>query len=166
MSRLTLDRVAEIRGGQYGYRTTDQLERDVRDLLAERDVLLAELGRGKDTARGESTPVSGPARAELRFAVHGTIPLLGAVVSDLEPDYYRNHYRQIGGWLPDAWSGELPNGTDCLEWAHVLGLVMPTGINVQVRTKHTADASRYMTVQWRRERPSAAPQHGSFRRPA
>ncbi|MGW4852197.1 hypothetical protein ACWEPZ_13330 [Streptomyces sp. NPDC004288] len=149
MSRLTVDRVAEIRAGQYDYRTTDQLDRDVRDLLAERDALLAELGRGKDTARGESTP----APAELRFAVHGTVPLLGAIVQDLGPDYYGHHHRQIGGWLPDTWSGELPYGTDCLEWAHVPGLVMPTGINVQVRTTCTVDAARYMSVEWRRERP-------------
>ncbi|WP_432116608.1 hypothetical protein [Streptomyces sp. S1] len=173
MTRLTHERVAEIRAGQYAYRTAEQLDRDVRDLLAERDQLLAEAAqRGKDTSvvgAGESTPAPAPhraARAELRFGVHGTVPLLGPAVRDLEPDYYGHHYRQIGGWLPDTWSGALPRGTEHLEWAHVPGLVMPCDINVQVSTSPTRDGSRYLTVEWRRERPRTAPQPNALGRTA
>ncbi|MFE9737309.1 hypothetical protein [Streptomyces sp. NPDC006477] len=153
--RLTPERVAEIRSGEYAYRTTEQLDRDIRDLLAEREQLLAEVTRGKDTARcGESTPAPHrAARAEVRFAVHGSIVLIGPAVRSLEPDFYGHYYRQLGGWLPDDWSGELPRGTECLEWAHVPGLVMPCDINVQVSTSPTRDGSRYMAIEWRRERP-------------
>ncbi|MFC8008882.1 hypothetical protein [Streptomyces cinereoruber] len=165
---LTPERLAEIRAGLHTYRTTEQLDRDVRDLLAEREQLLAEL-RGKDTGTaGESTPAPAPHRAdraELRFGVYGTVPLLGPAVRDLEPDYYGHHFRQIGGWVPDTWTGELPRGTELLEWAHVPGLVMPCDTNVQVQTSPTRDGSRYMTVEWRRERP-AAPQYSGLRRSA
>ncbi|WP_188266534.1 MULTISPECIES: hypothetical protein [unclassified Streptomyces] len=153
---LSAGRVDEIRAGQYHYRTTEQLDRDIRDLLAERDRLLADIAeRGKDTAPvGESTPAPYHApQGEVRFAVYGSVQLLAPAVRDLEPDFYGHRYRQLGGWLPDIWTGELPRGTECLEWAHVPGLVMPTEINVQVATSLTRDGSRYMTVEWRRERP-------------
>ncbi|AMS01597.1 MULTISPECIES: hypothetical protein [Streptomyces] len=156
---LTTDRVAEILAGQRSYRTVAQLDRDVRDLLAERAEILAQLTRGKDTAQGgESTPA--PHRAEVRFTAYGLVPLIGPVVEDLEPDYYGHVYRQLGGWLPDTWSGEHLRGTEHMEFAHVPGLVMPTDINVQVSTRTSRDGSRYMAIQWRRERPSAV------RRPA
>ncbi|MFB7031743.1 MULTISPECIES: hypothetical protein [unclassified Streptomyces] len=171
MSLLTHERIAEIRAGQFTYRTAEGLARDVRDLLAEREQLLAEAAaqRGKDTSStGESTPALAPHRArtaELRFGVWGPIVLLRPTVRDLEPDYYGHDYRQIGGWVPDNWNGELPHGTELLELAHVPGLVMPCDINVQVATSPTRDGSRYMTVEWRRERP-AAPQYSGLRRPA
>ncbi|MYV64420.1 hypothetical protein GT043_00240 [Streptomyces sp. SID2131] len=166
MTLLTHERLAEIRAGQHTYRTSEQLDRDIRDLLAEREELLAEL-RGKDTGTaGGSTPAPHRAtQAELRFGVHGTIPLLRPAVRDLEPDYYGHDYRQIGGWIPDTWTGELPRGTELLEWAHVPGLVMPCHTNVQVAVSPTRDGSRYLTAEWRRERP-AAPQYGGLRRPA
>ncbi|MFC8276287.1 hypothetical protein ACFUJR_27900 [Streptomyces sp. NPDC057271] len=148
---LAPGRLAEIRDGQYAYRTSEQLTRDVADLLAEREQLLAELARGKDTApRGESTP--GP-RAELRFAVHGPVPLLDPAVRDLPADHYGRRFRQVGGWLPDDWSAEVPRGTEYLEVAHVPGRVMPCEINVHVTTTATRDGSRYMAVEWHQERP-------------
>lgn len=153
---LTADRVAEILAGRETYRTTEQLDKDVRDLLDERAELLARLdAQGKGTASsGELTPAPHRAdRAEIRLAVYGVVQLLGATVRSLAPDYYGHHYRQLGGWLPDAWTGELPRGTALLEWAHLPGLVMPTDINVQVATTTTRDGSRYLTVEWRRERP-------------
>ncbi|MFE6223303.1 hypothetical protein [Streptomyces sp. NPDC057854] len=154
---LTADRVADILAGRTTYRSTEQLDRDVQDLLAERAELLARLGveQGKDTVDGgESTPAPHTARtAEVRFGAWGSLRLIGPTVRDLEPDYYGHFYRQLGGWLRDALSGELPRGTEYLEWAHLPGLVMPTGINVQVAIATTRDASRYMTIEWRRERP-------------
>ncbi|MFF9146352.1 hypothetical protein ACF1BN_15975 [Streptomyces sp. NPDC014861] len=155
---LTADRFAEICAGRSSYRTTEQLDRDIQDLLAERAELLAQLGaRGKDTATGgESTLAPHTAHtAEVRFGVWGSLRLIGPTVRDLEPDYYGNHYRSLGGWLPDTLSGELPRGTEHMEWAHVPGLVMPTGINVQVGIALTRDGSRYMTIEWRRERPAS-----------
>ncbi|MFG2899553.1 hypothetical protein ACGFZH_21030 [Streptomyces zaomyceticus] len=157
MSLITPERLAEILAGQHTYRSNAQLDRDVRDLLAEREQLLTvAAARGKDTgSAGGSTPAPHrAARAEVRFGVHGIVSLIGPAVSDLEPDYYGHHYRQLGGWLPDPWSGDLPSGTELLEWAHVPGLVMPCEINVQVHTKATPDGSRYMTVKWRRELPT------------
>ncbi|MFE6816041.1 hypothetical protein [Streptomyces sp. NPDC057677] len=156
---ITPERLAEILAGQRTYRTTEQLGRDVRDLLAEREQLLADAAaRGKDTApSGESTPAPAAhraTRAEVRFTAYGLVPLIGPVVEDLEPDYYGHVYRQLGGWLPDAWSGEHLRGTEHMEFAHVPGLVMPADINVQVHTRTPRDGSRYMTVQWRRERPT------------
>ncbi|MFC8290046.1 hypothetical protein ACFUJ0_06210 [Streptomyces sp. NPDC057242] len=170
MSLLTHERLAEIRAGRFEYRTCEELARDVRDLLAEREQLLAEAAaqRGKDTGTGESTPAPAPHRArtaELRFGVWGPIVLLRPTVRDLEPDHYGHDYRQIGGWIPDTWTGALPQGTELLELAHVPGLVMPCEINVQVATSPTRDGSRYMTVEWRRERP-AAPQTNILRRTA
>ncbi|MFJ4907695.1 hypothetical protein ACIQCR_24730 [Streptomyces sp. NPDC093249] len=151
---LTTDRVAEILAGQHAYRTSEQLDRDVRDLLAERAELLDQL-QGKDTARGESTPAPHRAdRAEVKFAVYGSVQILAPAVRDLEPDYYGHRYRQLGGWLPDTWTGEVPRGTEFLEFVHLPGLVMPTGINVQVSVTPTRDGSRYMAIEWRRERPS------------
>ncbi|RSS51394.1 hypothetical protein [Streptomyces sp. WAC01280] len=153
---ITPERLAEILQGQRTYRTTEQLDRDIRDLLAEREQLLASVAaRGKDTAsRDEST--SAPYRAasaEVRFAVYGSVQLLDPAVRNLPADYYGHHYRQLGGWLPDAWSGAVPRGTASLEFAHLPGLVMPTDINVQVETTTTRDGSRYMAIEWRRERP-------------
>ncbi|MFF2774826.1 hypothetical protein ACFVU3_07945 [Streptomyces sp. NPDC058052] len=154
---LTADRVADIVAGRNAYRTNEQLDADVRDLLAERAELLAQLNqaRGKDTATGgESTLAPHTAStAEVRFGVWGSLRLIGPTVRDLEPDYYGHFYRQLGGWLPDGLSGELPRGTEYLEWVHMPGLVMPTGINVQVAISPTRDGSRYMTIEWRRERP-------------
>ncbi|MFF2332007.1 MULTISPECIES: hypothetical protein [unclassified Streptomyces] len=155
-TRLTDERVAEIRQGQHTYRTVEQLDRDVRDLLAERDALLAEAALGKGTApRGEPTPAPASRRgaAELRFAVWGPLQLLDARLVDLEPDYYGHSYRQLGGWLPDTVGVDLPRGTEHLEHAHFPGHVMPCEINVQVSTTPTRDGSRYMAVEWRRERP-------------
>ncbi|OKJ52212.1 hypothetical protein AMK27_30695 [Streptomyces sp. CB02009] len=156
---ITPERLAEILAGQNTYRTIGQLDRDIRDLLAEREQLLADAAtRGKDTgnARG-STHAAAPhraTRAEVRFTAYGLVPLIGPVVEDLEPDYYGHVYRQLGGWLPDTWSGEHLRGTERMEFAHVPGLVMPADINVQVQTRASRDGSRYMTVQWRRERPT------------
>ncbi|MET9952363.1 hypothetical protein ABZ135_12550 [Streptomyces sp. NPDC006339] len=155
--RLTERRLAEIRAGQTEYRTTEQLDQDVRDLLAERDVLLAEVGQGKGTAPcGELTPAPAPGlarRAEVQFAVHGPVQLLDATLRDLEPDYYGTSYRQLGGWLPDMVHVPLPRGTERMEYAHFPGHVMPCEINVQVDTTRTRDGSRYMAIEWRRERP-------------
>ncbi|MEV7282846.1 hypothetical protein [Streptomyces sp. NPDC093111] len=157
IGRLSPRRLAEIREGQYAYRSVEQLDRDVRDLLAERDALVAEATQGKGTAPGgEPTPApaSGRApRAELRFAVWGEVPLIGASLRDLAPDWYGHTYRQIGGWLPDMVGVELPHGTERLEHAHYPGHVMPCEINVQVDTRPTPDGGRYMTVEWRREVP-------------
>lgn len=155
-TRLTDDRLAEIRAGQHTYRTVEQLDRDVRDLLAHADELRAELAAGKGTALGgELTSRPAPVRApmaEVQFAVHGPVRLLDPTLRDLEPDYYGYTYRQLGGFLPDELSVELPRGTEHLEYAHFPGRVMPTEINVQVATSKTRDGSRYMTVEWRRER--------------
>lgn len=149
--RLTPDRIAEILEGQLTYRTTEQLDAAVRDLLAERELLLAELQRGKDTDLvGESTPSP---RAEVRFGVWGSVPLLEPAVRDLAPDYYGRRFRQLGGWLPDTWPAEVPHGTEYLEVCHFPGRVMPCEINVQVTTTATRDGSRYMAVEWHQERP-------------
>jgi hypothetical protein len=166
--RLTPERLTEIRAGQHSYRTTEQLDRDIRDLLAEREQLLAEVARGKDTAScGESTPAPHRAgHAEVRFTAYWLVPLIGPVVEDLEPDYYGHVHRQLGGWLPDTWSGEHLHGTEHMEFAHVPGLVMPTDTNVQVHTKTSRDGSRYMAIQWRRERPSTAQHFGTLGRTA
>ncbi|MER8042735.1 hypothetical protein [Streptomyces sp. NPDC094032] len=156
-TRLTAERLAEIRAGRREYRTTEQLDRDVAALLDDREALLAErTGKGTATTGGELTPApaSGRApRAELQFAVWGTVPLLGASLCDLDPDWYGHTYRQIGGWLPDMVGVELPHGTERLEHAHYPGHVMPCEINVQVNTRPTPDGGRYMTVEWRREVP-------------
>ncbi|MFI9005077.1 hypothetical protein [Streptomyces sp. NPDC053541] len=154
--RLTDARLAEIRAGQHTYRTVEQLDRDIRELLEYTDELRAELAAGKGTATGGelTPPAPGRARAaEVRFAVHGSVQLLDPTLRDLEPDHYGHPYRQLGGWLPDELSVELPRGTEHMEHAHFPGRVMPTEINVQVATARTRDGSRYMTVEWRRERP-------------
>ncbi|MFJ3786957.1 hypothetical protein [Streptomyces sp. NPDC090093] len=172
MSLLTHERIAEIRAAQFTYRTCEELARDVRDLLAEREQLLAEAAaqRGKDTSTtGESTPAPAPyraAHAELRFGVWGPVTLLRPAVRDLEPDHYGHTYRQIGGWIPDTCTGALPRGTELLEFAHVPGLVMPCDINVQVSTSPTRDGSRYMTVEWRRALPLSSSQYSGLQRPA
>ncbi|WP_435969339.1 hypothetical protein [Streptomyces sp. Qhu_M48] len=153
---ITPERLAEILAGQHTYRTTEQLDRDVRDLLAEREQLLADAAaRGKDTGTaGESTPAPYRATsAEVRFTVYGSVQLLDPAVRSLPADYYGHYYRQLGGWLPDTWSGEVPRGTEHMEFAHLPGLVMPADINVQVSTTTTRDGSRYMAIEWRRERP-------------
>ncbi|MFE2556641.1 hypothetical protein ACFXGT_11485 [Streptomyces sp. NPDC059352] len=165
--RLTPERLAEIFSGRYAYRTSEQLARDIRDLLAEREQLLVEAARGKGTAsRGESTPAPHRAdRAEVRFAVHGPVVLLNPVVRDLEPDYYGHPYAQLGGWLPDSWGDELPHGTEYLEFAHLPGQVMPCEINVQVSTR-TRDGSRYMSIEWRRDHRPTAQRSGGLGRTA
>ncbi|BAU83314.1 hypothetical protein SLA_2387 [Streptomyces laurentii] len=169
-TRLTTERLAEIRAGQYTYRTVEQLDRDIRDLLAYTDDLRAELAEGKGTADcGEPTPLPAPGRAraaEVRFTVHGLVQLLEPTLRDLEPDHYGYTYRQLGGFLPDELNVELPRGTEHMEHAHFPGRVMPAEINVQVSTAVTRDGSRYMSIEWRRERRPAAQSSGHLRRTA
>lgn len=146
-ARLTRERLDEILAGRYAYRTVEQLDRDVRDLLADREFLLADLQRPeKDTAPcGESTH---GARAEARFVLYGSVPLGGAQLHELAPDFYGRRFMQLDGWLPFDWPEELiPRGTQRLEYAHVPDHVMPCDINVQVHVNHSGGRRR-LAIEW------------------